>query len=636
MARTILYNTGVVVIGKSSDRRVKTMRRVLRNAVILCLVLVIALGTLPASAAGPQAVLKPASLKVNLADGYTLKLNASVTPAAASQEVKWKTSSEKYATVDQNGLVTFKRIGTVTVSAKAVEGGTWANCKITIRDTLRPTKMVLSAASKTLLLGTQYTLTAELLPAGTVGSVTYACSKAAVASVDPDGTIHAKAEGECEIRVRSTRNPSLHKTMKLKVTRYLSPSKLLITPEDKKMNVGDTLQLQAVPVPDTASDEVIWQSSNRQIATVTEDGLVTAHAAGSVRIRATSKAKKKVATVRTIKVSDPYAITSVTIPGGDQYLCTGEMKALSVKVKPATAYQNVTWESSDPSAVSVSDTGVITANRDGVSLITATGANGVTKGSITVTAYTATGVTIAPEHTTPNTESAISANLKKIDDVRLSAYQELDRLVAAGRLTAQEAAARRNILISAFADAAFPWYTEQKVKYWNKHGAFFKTDRVYYGVPYTQGKGGDNPGSKRRFNIAKLLSGGHFVKSGDIYRAVNKTGKMTDVTYCGSDCSAFVSMCIWGTKSSYSYMKSGAILHSTIYSTIDKADLKPGDLLVKNGHVVLFLYYTGEAKHQMMIVEQGGGSEPNIVAIRLRNTSYYNVYKARRRRSFQQ
>jgi len=61
-----------------------------------------------------------------------------------------------------------------------------------------------------------------------------------------------------------------------------------VTPEEAELYQGDSLQLKAKVYQYASDDSVIWSSSDETIATVDENGLVTAHAPGQVTITATS------------------------------------------------------------------------------------------------------------------------------------------------------------------------------------------------------------------------------------------------------------------------------------------------------------------------------------------------------------
>ena len=56
----------------------------------------------------------------------------------------------------------------------------------------------------------------------------------------------------------------------------------------RTIKVGETLQLTAKVFPETAEQTVTWSSSKQEVATVSENGLVTALAEGNVDVVATS------------------------------------------------------------------------------------------------------------------------------------------------------------------------------------------------------------------------------------------------------------------------------------------------------------------------------------------------------------
>lgn len=54
--------------------------------------------------------------------GYSIRLSAEVLPAGVSQEVTWSVTPEDYATIDENGVLTALKEGTVRVKATTVAG----------------------------------------------------------------------------------------------------------------------------------------------------------------------------------------------------------------------------------------------------------------------------------------------------------------------------------------------------------------------------------------------------------------------------------------------------------------------------------------------------------------------------------
>ena len=116
-------------------------------------------------------------------EGETLTLVATVTPDnAANKTVKWSTSSETVATVDNNGKVTGIKAGSATITATTEDGGKKATCALTVEANLAPSvtvgadhisaiSVVLSgnanlgtSAASDLKVGFQYSKSAGILP----------------------------------------------------------------------------------------------------------------------------------------------------------------------------------------------------------------------------------------------------------------------------------------------------------------------------------------------------------------------------------------------------------------------------------------------------------------------------------------
>lgn len=72
---------------------------------------------------------KPAEVEV----GKTIQLTAVVTPSTANQTVNWSSSNPSIASVDNNGVVTGKVIGTVTITATTQDGTKSDTAQVTVK-----------------------------------------------------------------------------------------------------------------------------------------------------------------------------------------------------------------------------------------------------------------------------------------------------------------------------------------------------------------------------------------------------------------------------------------------------------------------------------------------------------------------
>jgi len=136
---------------------------------------------------------------------------------------------------------------------------------------------------------------------------------------------------------------------------------------------GTTYALKATVTPADAADQsVTWSSSNEKVATVTDNGLVKAIAAGKATITVTTNDTGKTAKC-VVTVTDPVKTKSVALNKSAVSLVKGNTYTLKATVKPATATNTtVKWKSSNTKVATVSSSGKITAKGYGKATITVT------------------------------------------------------------------------------------------------------------------------------------------------------------------------------------------------------------------------------------------------------------------------
>lgn len=125
-------------------------------------------------------------------------------------------------------------------------------------------------------------------------TVTYASSNNEIATVAQDGTITAIKAGEATIT--ATVKEGVSDTMKVTVkARTISIEAL----EKEELYTSKTLQLTAKVLPEGTT--YTWTSSDEEVATVSETGLVTAIKAGEVTLTATVNDTLKASVTLTVK-----------------------------------------------------------------------------------------------------------------------------------------------------------------------------------------------------------------------------------------------------------------------------------------------------------------------------------------------
>lgn len=114
------------------------------------------------------------------------------TKAAASQ-VSWTSSNKKVASVSGSGVVTAKRKGTVTITARA--NGKTATCRVTVK---KPTLRLVKKSAK-IRRGKKVRIRVKATPKG---KVTYKSKNKKVATVSKKGVVRGKKKGKARIQVK--------------------------------------------------------------------------------------------------------------------------------------------------------------------------------------------------------------------------------------------------------------------------------------------------------------------------------------------------------------------------------------------------------------------------------------------------
>ena len=159
--------------------------------------------------------IKATSIKLNkksytLGVGQKFTLKATVSPTRANQKCKWTSSNSKIASVDKNGKVVAKKIGTINITATTTNGKK-AICKITVKKA--PTGIKLNKTKLTIKKGRKYILKATL-PKGSLNTLKWTTSNGRIATVNSKGLVTGKKKGKATITVKTYNG----KSAKCKVT----------------------------------------------------------------------------------------------------------------------------------------------------------------------------------------------------------------------------------------------------------------------------------------------------------------------------------------------------------------------------------------------------------------------------------
>jgi len=266
------------------------------------------------------------------------------------------------------------------------------------------TSVAITPATPTIVVGQNLVLTANVaVVGGASAAVTWTSSDPSIVGVSISGSITGVTPGTANVTATSVFAPTVSATVP--VTVNPAPPAVVsvaVTPVSPSVVVGDRVQLSAtVNAVSGASTAVSWSSSNTAIATVSPAGEVTAIAAGSATITATSVFDATKSGSTTVTVNPAPAVQSVTITTPPAALIAGTTAQLTVAVQVVGgASTAVTWGSSDAGIATVSPAGLVTAVAAGNATITATSVADPTKQGTAAIRIDATplvtGVTVGP------------------------------------------------------------------------------------------------------------------------------------------------------------------------------------------------------------------------------------------------
>lgn len=311
----------------------------------------------------------------------SLQIKPTIYPSTANYKtgIKWTSSNNDIAVVDENGFVTGISNGDVTITA-TTENGKTATWNVTVIST--PLSIGLDKENVTLDISTNktYQFKATIYPstANTDIGLTWSSSDNSVATVNKDGVVTGVKNGTTVITV-VTENK---KVTSASVTVQTSPVSISISPSSATIDLSaenKSVQLKATISPNTTNikDKITWTSTNNNIATVDSNGLVRGYANGTVTITATTangKSTKATITVQTSPTSITLSTNKIVL---EKY--TNKNYQLKATVRPTNAnvYTNVSWTSSNNGIVTVNGNGYVTAIGTGTATITATTGNGL-------------------------------------------------------------------------------------------------------------------------------------------------------------------------------------------------------------------------------------------------------------------
>ena len=231
----------------------------------------------------------PAVTPETAATGESAETDEKLAKAASKLTVEWTSSDESVATVDATGMVVAVSAGEADITASVTDSEMSAVCKVTVKVAAKDITVPDNLDVK-LNDGNETTVEATESPAdATDVKVSYASTDEAVATVDKDGRVQVLQPGESGITTTLMQDGEKVTEKTTHVKAFYEVESITLDSNEGKLTVGNSHTIKATVAPEEVAAEttIEWSSSNEKVATVDENGKVTAIAAGEATITAT-------------------------------------------------------------------------------------------------------------------------------------------------------------------------------------------------------------------------------------------------------------------------------------------------------------------------------------------------------------
>ena len=144
---------------------------------------------------------------VSVKVGSSISTSYSITPSNATNKgVTWRSSNSNVASVDGNGKVTGRSVGTATISVTSNDGGKTASYSVHVYNNVAVTGVTITSNKSNVIVraGATVGTSCSVAPSSATNKgVTWSSSNSGVATVDGNGTVKGVSAGTANITVKT-------------------------------------------------------------------------------------------------------------------------------------------------------------------------------------------------------------------------------------------------------------------------------------------------------------------------------------------------------------------------------------------------------------------------------------------------
>lgn len=363
---------------------------------------------------------------VNAGEGALAAYVTMLPDNAVNKAEKWTSSNENIAVVDGEGWVIGVSEGECIITVTSIDNpDVSAQIKVTVKDTRHVKSIKLTRSEVVMEAGTaELAARVTMLPETAINkNEIWTSSKPEVATVDNEGWVTALTPGVTVIIVTSEDNPAVFSHVIVSVvekgasttttppattqtttttaqpttttttttttststtttttttvpatttTVYVPVQEIIVQNKEIKMTVDSTAKAAIAVLPENATDKSVrWISSDESIATVDENGVITAKKEGKCLIYAISKDNPIASASITVDANNNKTVTEIKLDKYEMTIPVGGTDIAWVTMLPADAEnKDELWVSDNTDIATVDKMGWVTGKSVGECKIT--------------------------------------------------------------------------------------------------------------------------------------------------------------------------------------------------------------------------------------------------------------------------
>lgn len=307
---------------------------------------------------------------INLLVGETETLIKNIQPEnATNKDVNWHSSNTNVATIDKNGKVTAKKVGTAIITVYTQKKQ--VSCTVNVVDKIELKGISLNKNTLTLKEKTSEILKIQYTPSNATNkNITWQSSNKNIATVDSSGKVTGISPGTAKITVISKDGGFVSECKVIVEAISKKITGVSLDKKELKINAGEESTLKATINPSYAENKnITWESSNEEVAIV-KDGKITAIKPGDAEIKVITDDGKKEAICKITVLSPPIKSIKFQEEEMTVYI-DSETKLETINEPKDSIMEEPVWISSNETVATI-ENGLLKALNIGEATITIT------------------------------------------------------------------------------------------------------------------------------------------------------------------------------------------------------------------------------------------------------------------------